>query len=222
MKYCVYITEYFGDKLPSKYIGSSSIERVKSGYRGSVSSKKWKDIWKKELCESPNLFSTTIISIHDTREEALSQELKLQRLFDVVKSSEWINESFTSVEGFFGRDVSGENNPMFRRGELLSKWYKENPKEASQKNRSAALTQWSNPKTRNERISSMKGVKKTRKTQTDEEYRKMQKEKANLAKLKTAKRIHYKNRVYIGWKEFTSETGISKYMFIKNKLGYIE
>jgi hypothetical protein len=35
----VYRTEYFGSKLPKYYIGSSSVAKVESGYKGSVCSK---------------------------------------------------------------------------------------------------------------------------------------------------------------------------------------
>ena len=111
--FCTYVTEYFGDKMPSKYVGSSSVDAVENGYRGSVSSEKYKEIWKSEIKNNPQLFRTTIITIHHNREEALEEELKIQLLNDVVKSAEWINESLAQPNGFFGRDVSGENNPMF-------------------------------------------------------------------------------------------------------------
>ena len=47
--YCVYLTTYFGAKLPMFYIGSSTVSRVNSGYRGSVSSKSYKEIWNNEI-----------------------------------------------------------------------------------------------------------------------------------------------------------------------------
>lgn len=46
---------------------------------------------------------------------------------DVVKSNEYFNESLASVDGMFGRDVSGKLNPMFgktsevNKGKVLSK-----------------------------------------------------------------------------------------------------
>lgn len=115
MKYCVYLTKYNGTKLPKYYVGSSSVKRVTKGYRGSVKSKKFKEIWTKELYENFNLFDTKIISYHNTREEALQNELKYQMEHDVVSSLEYINESLATPNGFFGRDVFGKNNPMYRR-----------------------------------------------------------------------------------------------------------
>lgn len=111
--YCVYITTYSGSKMPPLYIGSSSVEKVKNGYYGSVSSKKWKHIWKTELRENPDYFKSMILMCYDTREEALRFELELHKELDVVKNVNFINESFAQVNGFFGRDVSGDKNPMF-------------------------------------------------------------------------------------------------------------
>ncbi len=110
--FCVYITEYLGDKLPRWYIGSSSVSKVENGYKGSVRSKQWENLWESE----PNdLFVTKIISSHSTREEALAAELKYQVDNNVVKSDEWCNKSLAMPNGFFGMDVSGKNNPMYGR-----------------------------------------------------------------------------------------------------------
>lgn len=113
MKYCTYITTYTGHKMPGNYVGSSSIEKIINGYRGSVLSKKWKKIWKQELKENPHLFTTTIRTKHETREEALNEELRYQIENNVVKSTDWINESYAQPNGFFGRDVSGSNHPLY-------------------------------------------------------------------------------------------------------------
>lgn len=48
MEYCVYVTTYLGKKLPPFYIGSTSVDNLKNGYKGSVMSKKYKNIWKGE------------------------------------------------------------------------------------------------------------------------------------------------------------------------------
>jgi len=113
-KYCVYITTYNGKKLPKHYIGSTSVEKINSGkYFGSVSSKRWKNIFQKELKNNPNLFSIKIYSYHEKRKEAIENELKLQLKNNVVKSDNYINESFAKINGMFGRDVKGKNNPMF-------------------------------------------------------------------------------------------------------------
>lgn len=111
--YCVYLTTYSGNKLPPFYIGSSSKRRIESGYRGSVLSKKYKEIWKQELTDNPHLFKTRIICTYKSSEESREKELKLQKLLNVVHSDMYINMSFASPKGFFGMDVSKENNPNF-------------------------------------------------------------------------------------------------------------
>ena len=111
--YCVYLTHYTGDKLPPYYVGSSSVKRVEDGYRGTVLSKKWKETWNSELSNNKKHFKTIIISYHSTRESALREELRFQKEMNVVKSKQWINESYAMENGCFGRDVSGELNPMF-------------------------------------------------------------------------------------------------------------
>ena len=113
--YCTYLTTYRGNKLPPFYIGSSTVKKVESGYRGSVSSKKYKSIWKSELKQNPDLFKTKIISLHETSEEAREKELKLQKALNVVHSPLYINQSYASVNGYFGVSVTGKNNPWYGR-----------------------------------------------------------------------------------------------------------
>lgn len=111
--YCTYITLYRGNKLPPFYIGSSSVEKINNGYRGSVKSKRYKSIWKQELIDNPQLFITKIISLHISRKDALDKELKFHKTLNVVKSPMYINRAFATVNGFFGADMSGSNNPMY-------------------------------------------------------------------------------------------------------------
>lgn len=111
--FCVYLTCYRGNKLPPFYIGSTSIIKINAGYKGSVVSKKYSSIWKQEITANPHLFNTYIISTHTTRRDALAKELTLQKLLNVVKSPMYINMSIAAIDGFFGQDVSGENNPNF-------------------------------------------------------------------------------------------------------------
>ena len=115
--YCVYLTTYSGQKLPPFYIGSTSTDKIRAGYKGSVSSRMYKAIWESELKEHPSLFTSKIISTHATRKEALQAESILQTELSVVSSSQYINQSIAKKNGYFGRDVSGENNPRFG-----SKW----------------------------------------------------------------------------------------------------
>lgn len=97
------------------YIGSSKTERVKSGYRGSVYSKCYQQIWRTELQTNPNLFKTKILVEYDSQEEAVNKERLLQEKLDVVKSTLYINMSIARKNGFFGRNVEGKNNPMFNK-----------------------------------------------------------------------------------------------------------
>lgn len=111
--YCTYLTTYLGNKMPMFYIGSASMKRIENGYHGSISSKLYSTVYKEELLSNPHLFKTKIISTHPTDKEAKQKELFFQQKLNVVKSSMYINMSFATVNGFFGKDVSGENNPMF-------------------------------------------------------------------------------------------------------------
>lgn len=116
--YCVYITEYSGKNLPRFYIGSTSVDKINAGYRGSVSSIKYRDIWESEPSQ---LFNTKIIKTFEDRAAALSYELELHKELNVVDSPDYINMSYAQPDGFFGRDVSGSSNPMYgksRKGEI--------------------------------------------------------------------------------------------------------
>lgn len=120
--------------MPRRYIGSTNCRKIETGYRGSVSSKSWKEIFNKELQENPQLFKTRILQKFDTRDAALNAEYDLHIRYDVVKSDKYINMANCRPNGFFGRDVSGKSNPMYgksRTGE----------KHLGGENISAALTQ---------------------------------------------------------------------------------
>jgi len=112
-QYIVYITRYSGTKLPRWYIGSSFEQKVLNGYNGSVSSKKWSDVYYSEQKENKHLFKTKILSYHKTYQEALDEELRLQKLHQVVKNNKYFNETYAQINGCYGRDVSGKNNPNY-------------------------------------------------------------------------------------------------------------
>ena len=112
-KYCVYLTVYYGNKLPPFYIGSTSISRVKSGYRGSVKSKKYKNVFQKELQENPHLFKTKIVASYYSRKNAQFKEKRLQTKLNVVKSDLYINMSIAKNFGWFGMKSSKEHSPTF-------------------------------------------------------------------------------------------------------------
>jgi hypothetical protein len=124
--YCVYLTVYSGNKLPPFYIGSSSTHKISSGYRGSVKSKKYKTIWEYELKHNNSKFKCFIIAQFKTKQEALNKECKLQKTLNVAKSPLYINMSLAAPKGFFGMDVSKENNPNYN-----NKWTDEQKLHAS-------------------------------------------------------------------------------------------
>lgn len=111
--HCVYLTIYFGNKLPIFYIGSSTTQKILKGYRGSVSSKMYKNTWNKELIDNPHLFKTKILSIHSDDKSAREKEKHFQLKLNVVKNPLYTNLAIANINGFFGMDVSGKNNPNF-------------------------------------------------------------------------------------------------------------
>jgi ribosomal protein L37AE/L43A len=91
-------------KLPKFYIGSTSIEKVRSNkYFGSIKSKRWKSIFEKELKDNITAFSIQILSLHENRTDALEKENLIQHELNVVNSMEYFNEAYASPRGFFGR-----------------------------------------------------------------------------------------------------------------------
>ena len=120
LPYCVYLTTYSGNKLPMFYIGSSSIEKIQKGYKGSVSSKKYKHTWKEELKQNPQHFKTHIISYHTTRIEATKRENELQIKLNVVKSPLYTNTSNAIPNGVYGVSMKGKNNPMFGKTRIVA------------------------------------------------------------------------------------------------------
>lgn len=105
--YCTYLTIYTGSKMPRRYIGSSTAERVKNGYNGTVLSQRYKAIWNKERKENNHLFKTRILSLFETSREALEAEKNLQIKYDVVKSENYINMAIAQPNGFFGMSTRG-------------------------------------------------------------------------------------------------------------------
>lgn len=95
-KFCVYLTTYFGNKLPMFYIGSTTLIKFNNGYVGSVSSKKYSTIWKNEIRNNPTLFKTKLIAIFETRQEAFLKEEFLQKQLNVIKNPLYVNMSFAN------------------------------------------------------------------------------------------------------------------------------
>lgn len=136
LQFCVYLTIYSGNKLPPFYIGSTSIVKIKNGYRGSPRSKKFGEIFHQELKDNPHLFRTIIIRKYYSRKNAIYNERLLQIQFNVVKSNQFINMSIAAPNGFFGMNCSGKNSPKYgkegckgeRNGMYGYKWGENHPK----------------------------------------------------------------------------------------------
>jgi hypothetical protein len=89
--YCTYITFYRGNQLPPFYIGYTTTKNISRGYSGSVSSRRYKSIWKQEREDNPHLFRTVVLRTFNTREEALEHEDRLLRGLLVHKNDLYIN-----------------------------------------------------------------------------------------------------------------------------------
>ena len=98
--YCTYLTVYTGNKLPPFYIGSTSIDNINKGYRGSVSSKKYMAIWKQELSSHPDIFKTIILTRHETREEAMEREVVFHEALSVARNPLYINMAHANGKFF--------------------------------------------------------------------------------------------------------------------------
>ena len=145
------MTVYFGALLPRRYIGSSYVERVNSGYRGSVKSQRYKNIWNSELTNNPQLFKTRILKTFDSKQTALEFELFLHIKYNVVKSNKYINMANAQPTGFFGMSKKGivltdEHKDKIRKSSLGKCRGKYKPMtEAGRKNISNATHGKNNP-----------------------------------------------------------------------------
>lgn len=92
--FVTYLTVYSGDKLSAFYIGSTTADRIASGYHGSVRSSAYRDVWTSELKEHPEFFESRVLTTHETRDESLLEEERIQKMFDVVRSPVFMNMSY--------------------------------------------------------------------------------------------------------------------------------
>lgn len=122
--YCTYLTIYFGNKLPKRYIGSSSVKRVSQGYNGSIKSKKYKPAYLEEQVENKHLFKTRVLNVYETQQDAIAAEKDLHIKHNVVKSDLYMNMAIASANGYFGRDISGEAHHFY--GKTMSGDFKKN------------------------------------------------------------------------------------------------
>lgn len=91
--YCTYLTVYNGNLMPKFYIGSTSLDKIKRGYHGSVRSKRYMTIWKSELRDHPELFKTIILTYHENYKDALIRESQFHNSLCVHKNSMYINQA---------------------------------------------------------------------------------------------------------------------------------
>lgn len=95
MIYVIYWTVYYGQKMPRNYIGSTSLEKHRTGYLGSVNSIEYKNIWREETKFNRHLFKSYIIEqIDGDRDRALERELWWQKRYQVAKNPLFINRSY--------------------------------------------------------------------------------------------------------------------------------
>lgn len=148
--YCIYLTVYHGNKLPPFYIGYSTIKKVKNGYKGTVCSKLYKDVYRRELEYNPHLFRTFVISRCKTQADALKRESFFQRHFQVHTNPMYMNMAISN-EKFYCTDHSFKQTQSYRDN-------------VSQNNRN----RWADPVMREQLIKAL------RKSKDTEAYRKKQ------------------------------------------------
>jgi hypothetical protein len=108
---------YRGDKLPRRYIGSTSIDKISKGYNGSVVSKKYGKIFLEEQKKNKHLFKTRILRKFSSRKEAFEEELRLHIKYNVIYDDSYMNLAMAQDSGYFGG--AGEDNPMYGQGHKL-------------------------------------------------------------------------------------------------------
>lgn len=141
--FCVYLTVYRGNKLPPFYIGSSTVSRIlKQEYHGSVSSKRYKRVWNNEIRTHPELFVTYIICTFETKEEALSKELKIQERLKVHTNSMYINMSLARKRGFAVKPTQDDRDRagLKLRGRVMTDIHRSRLSESAKKRRHSECT----------------------------------------------------------------------------------
>lgn len=134
--------------MPMFYIGRSNVKSVQNGYRGSVSSKLYKQVWLDELKQNPQLFETKILTTHITQKEAAEQEEYFHKKHQVHKNPMYINQA--TAAGTFHADIHGKKNPFYgsnRTGELNPMYGKTHSEHSRQKMSSSGKGKHSQPKT---------------------------------------------------------------------------
>lgn len=119
--YCIYLTVYKGNNLPPFYIGSTSIDKIEGGYRGSVMSEEYRKIWREEIKNNSHLFKTIVIEKFKSRKDAYKREEIIHRHLKVDKNPLYINKSLAIANGKFGSGFSGKKHTKERNQKLSEK-----------------------------------------------------------------------------------------------------
>jgi hypothetical protein len=99
--YVIYWTVYLGKKFPRNYIGSTTLERHKSGYLGSVKSSKYREIWNAEIRENPHLFRSYIIEyVEGDKASLLERESWWHDRYHVAVNPLFVNMSHAKKKFF--------------------------------------------------------------------------------------------------------------------------
>ena len=110
--YCTYLTVYTGNKLPPFYVGCSTLARIKQGYHGSVSSKKYKTIWKEELLNHSERFRSVVLTTHKTKEAAIEREHKFHIALQVASHPLYINQTQNKQPLNFQQPLKGSQHKL--------------------------------------------------------------------------------------------------------------
>ena len=115
--FVVYLTTYFGSKLPMFYIGYS-YNIIQRNYYGTPTSKAYKNLWLFELKHNPNLFKVKILKeFGNDIKSAKRYETYIQSVFKVNKNPLFINRCIQH-ENYYSIACSEETK------QKLSKLYK--------------------------------------------------------------------------------------------------
>lgn len=158
--YCTYLTVYTGNKLPPFYIGSTSVDNINKGYRGSVSSERYKSIWKQELKLHPDLFKTIILTRHETRQEAQDKEIVFHEAFTVARNPMYINMTHANGKFFVSGPPSSETKAKMSAAHTGKKLGSKSP-EAIAKTAAANTGKKRSPETKTKMSAAQTGKKQS-------------------------------------------------------------
>lgn len=118
--YIIYWTVYYGQKMPRNYIGHTTLEKHQKGYLGSVSSAKYREIWKLEIRCNPQLFKSYIIEyVKGNRNDAIIREEWWHRRYQVAINPFFINMCCAKL-GFYMDDSVIEKITQTHRSKTIN------------------------------------------------------------------------------------------------------